>query len=147
MGNAAPSAAAVVACSTDTLSWQDEDDKTRINVELIKHLSKKTLKDKDKEKDGDAAEGEGAAADGGSGSSSETVALLEDEISLIKETWEFIRSNITEVLTAAFINLFLEHLEIKDKFEAFRGYTIEDLRTIKSGQGIGEKGAGTAVWF
>ena len=56
---------------------------------------------------------------------------------IFQESWQFIRPNITEVLTHAFLDLFLENLEIKDKFEAFRGYTIEDLRTIKTGQGIG----------
>ena len=54
----------------------------------------------------------------------------------LQETWPIIRPQLHDILNRAFLDLFMENMDVKDKFQAFRDFTIEDLR--RGGTGIGK---------
>ena len=49
-------------------------------------------------------------------------------VSLFQDTWPHLRSHIEQICTDAFLAMFEDNPDVKDKFYDFRDYTVEDLK-------------------
>eukprot|EP00095_Tigriopus_kingsejongensis_P008926 maker-scaffold199_size265817-snap-gene-0.11 protein:Tk08926 transcript:maker-scaffold199_size265817-snap-gene-0.11-mRNA-1 annotation:"globin x" len=54
--------------------------------------------------------------------------LTDEEIDNIQKSWPHLKKHIIPILTQAFLELFTENPDVKDKFLGFRNYSIADLQ-------------------
>lgn len=61
--------------------------------------------------------------------------LTSEEVKNIQDTWPYLQIHLNSILHEAFLSMFTENPDIKDKFFAFKDYTIDDLRNHDPNKG------------
>lgn len=63
--------------------------------------------------------------------------LTMDEVRNLQETWPYIHLHLDSILRETFLALFMDNPDIKDKFFAFKDYTVEDLKKPSQDNAVG----------